>query len=242
VIQRETNEMNREQLKQLATAGTVTFPATFPRLAEIQLHHQQDLALACGSQAATFCVAIERPSIKVTLKRIFKVSDVRAVFLPANPHCVNLQEGIWLLDSEVEAGLRLHLANHGRAFGIVYVAEQTPTLLEVHAGLTAADSAQYYPPLPVDRSVNHYDPYRFAASPAPRPPRAQPAPSMDRQPLACEPEYFHYYSYCEPDYPPAPAPSAAAAPCEPDYYGHAASAPQASLFEPNPYPSASDRP
>jgi hypothetical protein len=41
--------------------------------------------------------------------------------------------------------------------GIVYVRENASSMLELQAGLTAAESAEYYPPLPDDRSVNHYN-------------------------------------------------------------------------------------
>lgn len=245
--------MNREQLIQLATAGTVTFPATFPRLAEIQLREARDLAVACGSREEVYLIAVERPSVKVTIKRILRVADVRAVFLPSNPNGVNPHDGTWMLAAEVEMGLRLHQCNRGSALGIVYVAEQTPTILEVHAGMTAAESAQYYPPLPIDRSVNHYDPYRFSRSHAP----AHPSPVT-----SCEPDYFHYYPYCEPDEPQASAPPAAGAqpgvvaqagvsaqpaPCEPDYYyPHPSAQYQASQqqqrFEPAPFPSEGEQP
>lgn len=185
--------MNREQLRQLAVAGTITIPATFPRLAEIWLKRDLALPLACGDQQLTYLVAIERPSVRVTIKRIIPVADVRAVFLPRNPKCVNLNDGSWLLGTEVEMGLNLHAVNHGRVLGIVYVAEQTPTILEVCAGMTAAESSQYYPPLPVDRSINHYDPYRRQRSAASQAPLAWPSQESDqtvnRDWLMCEPDY-----------------------------------------------------
>lgn len=187
--------MNREQLKHLAVSATITFPATFPRLADIQLRQGCDLSPPDGEQATTYLVAIERPSVRVTLKRMLPVSDVRAIFAPRDPNCVHLDDGSWLIGSEIEAGIRLHSANGGRLYGIVYVSEQTPTLLEVVAGMTAAESSQYYPPLPCDRSLNHYDPYRQTRSPLPenlgydfsdrRPVRGVAA----KEPAVCEPQY-----------------------------------------------------
>jgi hypothetical protein len=102
-------------------------------------------------------VVTERPSARVTLKRCLPVSQARAVFLPRNPTSVRLNDGTWLLDDEVSVGLRCALNELPVVQGIVYVAEHSPTLLEVHAGLTAAENAQYYPPLPCDRSQDHYD-------------------------------------------------------------------------------------
>ena len=60
--------------------------------------------------------------------------------------------GTWLLGNEISA----YLSGKDRVLGIVFVAEAESTLLEVHAGMTAGESAQYYPPLPSDRSFNHY--------------------------------------------------------------------------------------
>jgi hypothetical protein len=180
--------MNREQLLRLATSGTVTFPPVFPHLAELEIAKVRDLPVAIGPDTETYVIATERPSAKVSIKRSVVVSEVRALFLPRDVHRVNLNDGTWLIRHEIEPGLRTELLNRHKAFGILYVAEYTATLLEVHAGMTAAESAQYYPPLPIDRSVNHYDPHRQCDPPQypapcneqsdypPRPPHA-PAPA-----------------------------------------------------------------
>lgn len=154
--------MNREQLKHLAVSATVTFPATFPRLAELRLRQCRAVPPNNGEQETSYLVAIERPSVRVTMNRVLPLSDVRAIFIPRDRNCVHPEDGTWLLGSEIEIGIRLQITSHNALYGIVYVAEQTATLLEVQAGMTAAESAQYYPPLPCDRSVNHYDPYRQA--------------------------------------------------------------------------------
>lgn len=189
--------MNREQLKHLAVSATVTFPATFPRLAEIRLREDRDGALTCGEQRTTYLVAIERPSLRVTMRRVLPISDVRAIFIPRDSRCVHPDDGTWLLGPEVEVGIRLQIANRERLHGIVYVAEQTSTLLEVEAGMTAADSAQYYPPLPCDRAVNHYDPYRQTYAPTPEMPEQHFASRPVCEPYVCEP-YVCEPAACEP--------------------------------------------
>jgi len=159
--------MNREDFKQLALAGTVTFPNTFPQLAELSLRAVSDPTFAIGkcSDNAVLLVATERPSARVTIIRSIPIADVRALLIPRELANVCIHSGTWYLGKEVEIGLRLQLNNASRVFGIVYLAEATPTLLEVHAGMTAAESAQYYPPLPCDRSHNHYDPQPGTLSP-----------------------------------------------------------------------------
>jgi len=153
--------MNREQLRQLALAGTVTFPATFPRLAELRLESLQGLPIGPpGGPVSTMMllVATERPSAKVTITRKLAVAQVAAIFLPHNVHNVRSDDGYWFLQGEVAEGLSALLNQSSSLHGIVYVAEHCSTLLEVQAGMTAAESAQYYPPLPCDRSHNHYNP------------------------------------------------------------------------------------
>jgi hypothetical protein len=183
--------MNREQERHLALAGTVTFPATYPRVAELQLRRIIDVPISniSGEDTKTeFLVAIEHQSARTTLMRSLRVADVRAVFLPRDPHHVCLDDGVWLFGPEVGPGLRIQLSNlraPRTILGIVHVAENTPTLLEVRCGMTAGESAQYYPPLPSDRSVNHYDPYRNSSYPI-----------GAGKPVFCEP--FMYETPCEP--------------------------------------------
>lgn len=152
--------MNRENYRLLSLAGTVTFPATFPNLGQLEIVSE---VVPCstqpgGQRLAEMIVVREANSPRVTLARSIVASAVKAVFLPRNPRAVNFSEGEWLLGDEVLVGLRLRIVQGAApVLGIVYVAEHEPTLLEMRAGMTAAESAQYYPPLPTDRGRNHYD-------------------------------------------------------------------------------------
>jgi hypothetical protein len=51
--------MNAEQLRHLALAGTVSFPATFPRLAEISLSRNHNRLDCENSQSPVLLVATE---------------------------------------------------------------------------------------------------------------------------------------------------------------------------------------
>ena len=149
--------LNRNEYRQMLLAGTVSFPATFPQVGTLELRSETLSALS--GQASDILTVTENPSSRVTLSREVLASAVRAVFLPRNPQQVNYSDGLWLLPDEILMGLKLHLQNtRGPLYGIVFVAESEPTILKMSAGMTAAESVQYYPPLPGDPSFNHYNP------------------------------------------------------------------------------------
>lgn len=149
---------HREDLRHLMVAGTITFPSTFPNLGLLSFEEQADLADITSSTSNRYLCVTEETSVGVTIKRKVPVSDVRAVFVPRDCRHVRIDDGTWLLGSEIEQSLSVLFRNSIHVRGIVYVAETTATLLEVRAGMTAAESAQYYPPIACDRSNNHYNP------------------------------------------------------------------------------------
>lgn len=144
--------MNRDDLRHLLLSGTVTFPATFPQLGNISLVNESIPGGAEGDQQREMLVVKEFPSAKVTISRRVFADKVRAVFVPHDVSRVSYACGTWLLDQEVAVYLR----DKRQVLGIVFVSETESTLLDVRAGMTAGESAQYYPPLPADRSFNHY--------------------------------------------------------------------------------------
>jgi len=144
--------MNRDDYRHLLLSGTVTFPATFPQIGSISLISE---SIPCGREGhkqREILIIKEFPSAKVTISRKVFADNVRAVFIPQDPNRVSYDCGRWLLAKEITAFLR----GKERVLGIVFVSETESTLLEVRAGMTAGESAQYYPPLPNDRSFNHY--------------------------------------------------------------------------------------
>jgi hypothetical protein len=145
--------LSREEHRQLLLAGTVTFPATFPQLGLIHFLHE---SLTSGKTLEMISVT-ERPSPRVTLVRRIKASSVRAIFLPRDPQHVHYSDGRWLLGSDICEFLSS--SKNGVSIGIVFVPESEPSLLHMTAGMNAAESIQYYPPLPGDPSHNHYNPF-----------------------------------------------------------------------------------
>ncbi len=148
--------MNREQLTQFLLSGTVTFPGTLPGVVELAVRPLHDRS-ASQSLGAHALIATQRPSPSVTMVRTVSLADVRAVFIPRDVSCIRFDDGAWYLGCEVAAGIQAHCAYSSKVLGIAYVPESCPSLLEVSTGLTAGESIQYYPPLPCDRSQNHYD-------------------------------------------------------------------------------------
>jgi hypothetical protein len=148
---------NRSAAQSMALAGTIPFPTIFPELGFLS-YSDQGIDLpgpAQGGKRPTLTVE-QLLSPRLTIWRTFFVEDVAAVFLPEDEKHVKLADGEWLLSGEIKA-----LKKSGPTRGIVYVRESAPALLYMQVGMTAAESAEYYPPLPDDRSINHY---RFSSA------------------------------------------------------------------------------
>ena len=138
----------KSQLRLMYLSGTVSIPAQFPKVGTI----------AFGSIGSKNTISVtESDSPKVVITRTFFKSDVVSIFLPADSEKVDLEKGSWYEDSALDNLFEDNLDETLGSLGIVYVKENASSMLEVQAGLTAAESAEYYPPLPDDRSVNHYD-------------------------------------------------------------------------------------
>ena len=149
--------MNREQQRAMQLAGTVSVPQKFPQLAVISFSING--TEATDRRARLEYLAVDHMiNAKLRIRRSFRTSDVTAVFLPQSRDCVDLLEGDWFLGGEIEKRLPTVVDNRGgRAWGIAYVPEQAATLMQVEVGMTAGESVEYYPPLPDDRSVDHYE-------------------------------------------------------------------------------------
>lgn len=150
--------LNRDEYRQMLLAGSVTFPATFPQVGRLTLCVEPRPGRP--SEALEILSVEEYPSPRVTLSRRVLMASVRAVFLPRDARAVRFSDGHWLLEDEVSGGLKQRLADSAQPlYGIVFVPENEPSMLHVSAGMTAAESSQYYPPLPGDLSHNHYNPW-----------------------------------------------------------------------------------
>ncbi|TWU49141.1 hypothetical protein [Rubripirellula reticaptiva] len=138
-----------QQLRSMYLSGTVSIPPRFPDVAEISFSQINQI------NGQIFITATQRLSPKLVIKRSFFADDVTSLFIPECPKQVDLDKGTWL-EGKALADKVFHSMDKDVVQGIIYVREHAQSMLELEAGLTAAESAQYYPPLPEDRSVDHY--------------------------------------------------------------------------------------
>lgn len=130
-------------------SGTVSIPPRSPDVADISHSRNQ------GESGPFFVTATQQLSPKVVIRRTFFVQDVMSLFIPRDAKQVDFEKGTWLQGDGLANQLS-SLLDQAPIKGIIYVREFAQSILEMEAGLTAAESAQYYPPLPDDRSVDHY--------------------------------------------------------------------------------------
>jgi len=154
----------RGQIRSLSLSGTVSVPAQFPELGELfVLPCTPDGRLLPKGKSNYILRVVQRSSVKTSITRNFLLDDVAAVFLPANKDRVQLEKGQWLLGAEIGEFFACQSVPKGASnLGIAYVPEAASCLMQVEVGMTAAESAEYYPPLPGDRSIDHY---RFDCDP-----------------------------------------------------------------------------
>ncbi len=150
--------LSRDQVRSLALSGTISVPATFPELGELfLLPGAVDAGTLAPGKSSDLLRVVQRSSVKLSITRNFLLGDVAAVFFPADHDLVQLERGVWLLGMEVGDFFRSQSVKKGASNrGIAYVQEAARCLMQVEVAMTAAESAEYYPPLPGDRSVDHY--------------------------------------------------------------------------------------
>jgi len=150
-------QLSREQMQALMLADTVAIPPAFPELGRLSYHRNgAGIPGMPVTDASDILVVEQRMSPKLTISRTFLARGVAAIFIPKNPIVVDLQQGDWLLGREIEKIESLINGSDSCVLGIAYVHERANTLLQVQIGMTAAESAEYYPPLPDERSDSHY--------------------------------------------------------------------------------------
>ncbi|HET6425602.1 MAG TPA: hypothetical protein VFG20_18070 [Planctomycetaceae bacterium] len=179
--------LTRQQLLAKSLAGTVSFPPTFPQLARISVVSSP--LPVHGATANLLLRAEQMMSSTLSIIRTCSLSDVAGVFIPRDCGNVRLDDGLWLLGEEIAAHLAIHQHNQQQIppLGIVRVAEHVSVFMQVEVGMTAAESAEYYPPLPCDRSHDHYQlqgPGATYGAPAVHPPND--CEPMRRTPWLCE--------------------------------------------------------
>jgi hypothetical protein len=144
--------LSDEQLRAMHLAGTVSVPLIFPAVGRITAQRFSK------DPASPVLLRVEdRVSPRVMISRTFFLSDVALIFVPDDCACVELSRGKWLWPDQAHEYLLSNKESPGEVLGIVHVLEKARTLMHVEVGMTAAESVDYYPPLPGERSKDHYD-------------------------------------------------------------------------------------
>jgi hypothetical protein len=104
------------------------------------------------------------------ITRSVLVEEVEVVFLPENPTSPDPTRGKWFVGpaERVRWIDELNRTGHSQVRGIVYVRENARVLMLVELGMTAAESAEYYPPITRERTDAHYDLHAASGQPVKR--------------------------------------------------------------------------
>ena len=151
--------MSRRQLQSLHLAGTVVLPTPFPEVGTLCFRPGALKYGTGASEPVDLLVVEHEQSNRLTVLRTVRLQDVAAVmFCRALPPALGA-DGEWRFGPEVVAALedRSNRNDASLLRGIVYVREQAPVLMQVEVGMTAAESAEYYPPVVGERTDAHYN-------------------------------------------------------------------------------------
>ena len=146
-----------DRLRAFFLAGTVPVPSPFPAVGKITAQLRAGDRSPSAQDLAMDALRVEHwQSPRVMIARTVLVEDVQAVVIPDDPHRVNLLEGTWYFRPDIERRLLPLLCANEETRGLVYVHESAPVYMQVEVGMTAAESAEYYPPVIRERNDEHY--------------------------------------------------------------------------------------
>lgn len=173
--------LTQKQSIALNLAGTVALPSPPPATANIRIQctgefayqlweaYNQDSELPDELLDAlpelVLLKIVHAVSPKLTITRLLPLSDLRAAFIPADCKEVDFNQGAWFHSHQLHLAAVKALVVPGENSrdldevevslfadpAIVYLPETVPLLMQVEVGLTAAESADYYPPTPYDQ-------------------------------------------------------------------------------------------
>ena len=123
--------------------GTIAIPNAFPELATIQSHAQARLI---GGGALDNVLQIIERKPQWTIVRTVSVRDVIAVFTTTETNPGEIRRD-WLNAKNWITGKRSIRDIKGTQTGIAYVSDRARVIMNIEFGMTAADSAEYYPPV-----------------------------------------------------------------------------------------------
>ena len=146
-----------DALHALHLAGTISIPNPFPEPGWISL---DALSSSKGRKRADEdVVRIEHVhSNRLVISRRVRIDDIQVMHLADDSKNPEELRDRWCVG---RSGLSLWLdglrKNRPRPLvGTVFVRETTPVLMQVEVSMTAAESAEYYPPVVRERSDAHY--------------------------------------------------------------------------------------
>lgn len=131
-----------ESMRALRLAGTVSIPTPFPESGWISYGRNFD---SQGSvQTMMNLVRVEHVlSNQVMVARTVRRKDLQAIWLADHEENPFPHRRMWVNQPEVF----YNLLKKRKLVGSIFVREAAPVLLEVQVGMTAAESAEYYPPI-----------------------------------------------------------------------------------------------
>jgi hypothetical protein len=161
--------LSSDQFLALQLAGTVALPSPSPATGSIEI-------TPSSNASGIYLRIVHRVSQKLTLIRYVSINHVRAISTHWEVgEAAGAAKGVaaktpvaacWACKTSVEFGPLLEQrlkAGKGGPFplpwlegAVVYVPEQAPVLMQVDVGLTAAESAEYYPPLAAGFADPHW--------------------------------------------------------------------------------------
>ena len=141
-------QLSRRQTEALYLGGTVSIPRHFPDLGRIW-YWPPGAVPGTNRKRTSGILRIEQElSRSATVIRSCLLNDVAAIFVPRTRNCIDFEKGRLLLNEEIESNwARLRKDSDSAVLGIIYIAEAARVLTEVSLGMTAAQSADYVPPL-----------------------------------------------------------------------------------------------
>jgi hypothetical protein len=161
--------LSPDQFLALQLAGTVGLPSPSPATGSVEI-------TTSSSDSGIYLRIVHRVSQKLTLIRYVGIDYVRAICthwevgeaagaakggaakppVPTCWACKTPGEFGPLLEQRLKAGKGGPFPLAWLEDAVVYVPEQAPVLMQVDVGLTAAESAEYYPPLAAGLADPHW--------------------------------------------------------------------------------------
>lgn len=150
--------LSRRHLRAFHLAGTVPLPSPFPEVGRLSLRSSVPTGDGTAASSPQDMLVLEHvQSHRLTVVRYVRLEDVTAVLFCPPGAALDAAEENWFFGGEIGPEVAARAGDPARQTGIAYVRESAPVLMQVEVGMTAAESAEYYPPVLGERSDAHYE-------------------------------------------------------------------------------------